>query len=331
MKSDFLEFDTMMYYKQLLWSILKFFLMPLEFLEYEKLMLSKSRLKYPPIFIIGPPRSGTTLLYQLLVHHFHLAHFKNTTSPFFRVPVMTTKLILQFLKPGPYMSDFTSEYGVSHGWMAPGEAGEIWNRWYPTEDKEGYNYTPTGYLSDRNKHIIYETIALMEDIFQAPFINKNTKNSVRIQSLAEVFPDALFIQICRNPFDIANSILKARKERGKSVDDWWSAMPKEINQLKNKNYLEQICGQVFYIEKNIKEDIEKIGTEKLKIIDYETLCKHPQNQMDEIKAFLNTHGCSIQIKNEIPESFVRSEYKANALTKEQEIIKDLILCYYGKP
>ena len=40
-------------------------------------------LEKPPIFIIGPPRSGSTLLYQVLTSYFDLSYFKNLHSKYY--------------------------------------------------------------------------------------------------------------------------------------------------------------------------------------------------------------------------------------------------------
>jgi len=34
-------------------------------------------LRYPPLFIIGPPRTGSTLLYQLVVQRFDVGYLAN--------------------------------------------------------------------------------------------------------------------------------------------------------------------------------------------------------------------------------------------------------------
>jgi hypothetical protein len=295
-------------------------------LEYKRLTSSTRKLDYPPIFIVGPPRSGSTLLYQLMVHCFHLAYFPNIADRYNTAPVIATKFGLRHCKP--YASDFTSKYGVIEGRMAPHEAGGIWNRWYPTEYNDGYNYTGAGYFHDNTKHIIYQTVAGIEELFDAPFINKNVKNSVRILSLVEIFPEALFIQIRRDPFDNANSILKSRRERNQSVNDWWSVMPKEIELLRGKNYFEQVCGQVFYVEKNIAEDITRVGRGRLHVVHYEKLCDYPKKELHEVSVFVSAHGCDLNIKYDVPKAFESSKYKRGALSDEEEMMRKTLARYY---
>ena len=44
----------------------------------------------PPIFIIGAPRSGSTLLYQVLINNFKLSYIPNISSIFYKYSYLIT-------------------------------------------------------------------------------------------------------------------------------------------------------------------------------------------------------------------------------------------------
>jgi len=293
-------------------------------IEYKNLMQSQRKLKYPPIFIVGPPRSGTTLLYQLMIHRFYLSYFPNIANWFNMAPVAVTKFALRLTKP--YVSDFTSNYGEIKGIMAPSEAGGIWNRWYPTEDKDGYNYTPKNFFNKQIKHLIYQTVAGIEALFDAPFINKNVKHSVRILSLVEIFPNALFLRMIRDPYETAISILRGRKKIG--TTGWWSVMPKEIDQLRNRDYIEQIAGQVYFVERNILADMNIVGKERFFEVYYDDICANPRKVLDKIAMFYKQHGGELRIKYQIPLSFKKSKYEEQSLSKEERQLRAILSKYY---
>ena len=46
--------------------------------------------QWPPIFILGAPRSGTTLIYQLLISNFRFAYFPNIANTFYMCPIYAT-------------------------------------------------------------------------------------------------------------------------------------------------------------------------------------------------------------------------------------------------
>ena len=50
-----------------------------------------------PFFIIGPPRSGTTLLYQLMVQAFRFSYFPNIANTFYQCPIFAAKLALSLI------------------------------------------------------------------------------------------------------------------------------------------------------------------------------------------------------------------------------------------
>ena len=290
------------------------------------LIISRSELKYPPIFIIGPPRSGTTLLYQLMVHFFHLSYISTIPNFFYTFPVLTSKITKLILKP--YQSDFKSYYGWTVGLNSP-QKGKIWKRWFPiSTDRKRGQYVDSGYLTSRQKREIKKTVAGMEKVYKEPFINKNLGHSMRISALVDIFPNALFLQIKRDPTQVALSILKSRKRNLNDISQWWSVIPREINQLKNKGYLEQIAGQVYYVEKNIDEQARTVGMDKFYTVTYKGLCEDPRAELNGIRSFLDSKGASLLKKHRPPDSFRYIHISKNTFTKEQDALAKLVKQYY---
>jgi len=273
--------------------------------------------QWPPIFVIGPPRSGTSLLHQILINTSEFAYLPNIANFFYMCPITAIKLGLKFCPK--YISTYKSRYGFEKGCLAPSEAGNIWNRWFPQEKRDGFNYTPGGYLSDKEKNIIRQLIYNLETIFSAPFLTKNAKMAVRLPVLYEIFPKALFIQIKRNPVDSALSILLRRRKYNL---DWWSVMPKEYQEFKNLPDIEQVCRQVYFIEKNIEDDIQLFNPSQRHVTHYDSLCDNPKNELKKIHNFLATNGISVDVKyDKLPPSFPASKPKIDNWVSEEEFEK----------
>ncbi len=259
---------------------------------FDAVYLKKStEMSYPPVFIVGAPRSGTTLFYQLLIQNFRTAYFPNIANSFYMCPISATRFGLLFCKE--YQSSFKSKFGYEKGCMAPSEAGNIWNRWFPHEGKEGFNYTPAGYIKEPDRKIIYRIVANIEQLFRAPFFTKNVKMSVRLPALSEIFPNALFLFLRREPLHAAVSLLRIRRQHNLS---WWSVMPKEIDRIKDLPDIEQVCHQVYYVEQNILQDARAYFPDQIYTLNYQTLCNQPQKELDNIYHFLNERGCHLQSK-----------------------------------
>jgi hypothetical protein len=288
----------------------------------EKIYLAntKDSCKYPPIFIIGVPRTGTTLLYQSLIKKFKFSYIPNISNYLFKVPVSAAKIGKIFFPK--YDITFQSSYGNIKGLMASSEAGSVWNRWFLKDNKRVSDFSIKEKLDKDEKKYIYSTVKGFESIFNLPFLNKNTFHSVRIALLSGIFPKALFIQMRRNPVNVAISILHGRRENNKDISKWWSVTPKEINNLKEKNYLDQVVGQIYYIEKNIQESIDRVGKDKLLQINYENLCEDPEKEMLEIKKFTKKNQLELIENTVFLNGFKESSSEKNVSEKEKKLLKE---------
>jgi len=270
-------------------------------LEVPRLARSSRKLAYAPVFIVGAPRSGTTLLYQLITSCFDCAYLPNLADRLCTTPVLATRLATRNREP--HASDFRSDYGMIRGWRAPSEGGNIWNRWFPTTEEHGYNYTPAGYLGERDRHLIYQTVAAVEALANAPFVSKNVKHSVRIRALAEIFPGALFIHVQRDPFDMAASILHVRKTAMGDVNAWFSVLPESIESLRRMPWPDQVAGQVCAIAGTIDRDTRAVAGDRLHGIPYDSMCEDPGGVLGGLVSFLSEHSCPLKQAREFPSPF----------------------------
>ncbi len=259
---------------------------------------------WPPIFIIGTPRMGTTLIYHTFTYALNLSYICNLAGYFYISPGIITKILSQRKKIIPSNS-FKNFYGSTKGWNSPCQARNFWRRWFTGEQC----YFPPGNLLINQQKILQRTIALIERSMQMPFINKAQGNSVRIQAICEVFPNALFIKVNRDYLLTAQSILKGRRFWATDYPDWFSVKPKEINQLlKLKNIKEQVCEQIYYLEKSMEQEISKIGIKRVFNLDYETFCKSPEQIISDFCFFYRQHtNNKISKRNALPINFKMSD------------------------
>lgn len=93
--------------------------------------------KNPPIFIIGSPRAGSTLLFQVLSGQFQLSYISNIMAAF---PSLMVRL-LQFFPSAArgYTGEIKeSRYGYIPGIFSPNESGKILAKWL--EDSQDPNH-----------------------------------------------------------------------------------------------------------------------------------------------------------------------------------------------
>ncbi len=257
-------------------------------------------LTYAPIFIIGPPRSGSTLLYQLVARHFRVCFFSNFMMNFPGSPACASRF-LSFIDGCNPPAIFDSRYGETAGWKSPNQGVAVWFRWFPKD----HSYVGSGLLSKKALYEVRSTIALIQKYFHVPFVNKWQANAVRLLALSEALPEALFIRIKRDPRFIAQSILRGKKTLFTNKRDWFSTRPSNYEKLKHKEPLEQVCEQIFAIESDIDRDSKIIGADRFFTVHYEELCTSPLRIMNDIQRFYskNQKSSGLKSRHEIPASF----------------------------
>lgn len=259
-------------------------------------------LRYSPTFIIGPPRSGTTLVRQLVAWAIPTSYFTNFTRASwdtlgYPLPIMTARVV-KLLGLTNHAASFESEYGFTTGIGRPVEGGDIWNYFFQT-----YNApVEPEQLAPERQRLIYQAVAGTERIFDLPFVNKTVDLSVRIRALAKIFPSALFIQVVREPLDVAQSLYKARLYDYPDRE-FFSTRPRECEDLGNKSIVEQVCMQVYYIEKNIAFERSVVGPDRFLTVSYQAICEKPGRELERIAEFMNKYGAPARIVRSVPASF----------------------------
>lgn len=275
--------------------------------------------KYPPLFIIGAPRCGSTLLYQILTERYKVAFFSNFSAQFYRTPIVgiwiQTKLGLAS-PTGRY--DF--RYGRIAGRGAPAECGQFWYRWFP---QGPYVYVKPNQTSQRVLHELRGEFGGISTVSGCPMLVKNLYNSLRIAPILEAIPEASFLVCKRNPLDHALSILQARIVNCHRKDQWWSLPPREIDELLNAPYAEQIAGQIYYIYRQIEQDALYFGTDRFLEIHYEELCADVYGTLRTIEQFLAGRDCVLQKRFEVPEKFQVRTVK-DISSEDRKLVQDAI-------
>lgn len=233
----------------------------------EKFFIQAIRLKnsFPPLFIVGPLRSGTTLIYLHLINTFNFAYFPNISK---RHPQACVSYVIYGKLFYRYQPTYRNSYGIIDGPMAPSDGWGIFQRWFPKD-----NYSQKVKLD-----WLYELrniVRLFEISFQAPFANKNNANSVHIRYLHQVFPDAFFLRVKRNIADTVLSLMEARKQHGTELNEWWGVPPPQFYDQQFSSELEQAVYQTWGVKVYIQKSLEHIPVDKWFSISYESFCREP--------------------------------------------------------
>ena len=156
------------------------------------------------IFILGAPRTGSTLTYQAVCSRFGLPYIANFTNDYFSsIPIVG--LALQ--KTISVDVAFGSHFGKTDGPFQPSEGSRLMVHWFGTGDPPALKAATI--RAGLKQHFV-DTIRAAAAIFAGPLVIKNAWNCYRVPCLARTLPAARFIWIRRDIADAAKSDLGAR-------------------------------------------------------------------------------------------------------------------------
>lgn len=237
----------------------------LEYFERKKLQEAKFS-NLPMLFIVGAPRSGTTLFYQTLARFLPVAYFTNWSALFPRAPITATLAAKRFLS-AKHFND-RSFYGNVAGLAVPNDGFQVWNRWLGTD-----RYRAQQQISEAAKREMRVFFNAWCAALQLPFLNKNNRNTDCVALLASIFSNAYFIEVRRHPVYVAQSLLLARLRIQGSKEIGWGL--RSSSGTPGKNYIDAVCEQIFEIEMKLRVDKIKVQPQRYIEISYEAFCANP--------------------------------------------------------
>lgn len=267
------------------------------------------------VFIIGPPRSGTSLFYELLVTKFHFAYLSNLAHRLYRTPAAATHLGRGVIRN--WTGNYASTHGHIGGWGAPCEGGWFWQRWLPECDVIDEHD-----LDGRSIGEMRRTIAAISHTLEAPFVSKNVDHSVQMRALNSIFPGCTFIEIQRNDADCVRSILKLRRDVSgeRNPKQWLSVKPQGWEYFRDADPVKQVCAQVLLTKRSIEESAQRIDPRRRCVVQYDRLCANPEAEIQKVAAFLRDRGLMIDQHRDVPKTFESSSGISFDVREDERII-----------
>jgi len=242
--------------------------------------------KYPIIFIVSMPRSGSTITYQILSRGTKSYILTNLWNILYALPLFGALVSRRKRNDN---SDFNSDRGLVNGIFGESEGLKFWKYWIGQglEDISEFNVKRTSYLRKVFGRLLNKG---------HPFFSSFLGHAFSINYLRKSFPGSIFIYIKRDPLSNIYSMYQTGKEFA-----WFSLKPKNWDKVLDYSDAERFIWQY----KNIKQKIDSEISEKDTIIvNYEDICTNPHNFLKQIQEFAKEHKINIQLcLDNIPNSF----------------------------
>lgn len=244
-----------------------------------------------PLFLVGAPRSGTTLIYKMLCLHPETAWISNWNrlAPGVR-PLAALNPLASRLPAARHRAWFGDD---SNAYVYGGRRA-LSQRLLPTP-VEGEPLFKRAGLGEAEiaspAEIPPDVVAQLRKTFRSIerysggsyFINKRVANNRRIPLLAEAFPTARFLEIVRDGRSVAQSL---------STVDWWPHSKVWWNGLTPAEWEAgggdpwELCAQSWVEELKVtSRGLSTLAPTRVMKVAYEQFVAQPLEHLEEIQAF----------------------------------------------
>jgi hypothetical protein len=180
-----------------------------------------------PIFLIGAPRSGTTIIFEALAVHEDLGWWSNYSRRYPKLPILAAFSriydipMLHSILRGEKRQHWQGNSRLNHFLPRPDECYEIWELCCGEKFSRDYLIDVKASLEEQKK---LKNMVCLTLRFQgrSRFVAKIT-GPPRIGYLMSVFPNAIFIHVVRDGRAVVNSLLNVDFwiEGGGYDHPWW--------------------------------------------------------------------------------------------------------------
>lgn len=215
---------------------------------------------FSPIFIVGLPRSGSSLLYQYIASFEEIGFIDGIASTFWENPAVGLQLSTTLRSRFDSSFSFGSNIGKGLSVFSPHEFMFFWDRHFASnvyhQKVDVENFTQ----SNRNA-LIHEVNSMM-NILSKPLVFKSQFwLSQNVGLLKSIFPNSKIVYIQRDPRYVMQSIYQARLKLKGDINQWWSVLP--FNYSPQFDWKKDIPNQVFRMEKIVEDSLKMLDHVKV--------------------------------------------------------------------
>jgi hypothetical protein len=222
-----------------------------------------------PTFILSVPRSGTTLLYQLMARSMGLGVITNLMA-------LAPRYMLRLARfsnaraPGPDAPILPGSYGFLPGLHGLSEAGKVMDRWFDPR------------ASRDHRHFVREMIAALAVRTGRPLLIKSLSLVDRLDAVAATVPGARIVILRRDPQYVVQSLMRGQSDRRAGSDRWEGVRPPGYSDLGGMGAVRRTAWQVVALTALLHEGRRRFPEDQIAELTYEDLCREPHVQLSRL-------------------------------------------------
>jgi len=275
------------------------------------------------IFIVGAPRSGTTLLSQLFAGCTDAAYPNNLMAAFWSAPVSGALMSERWI--GERFFSGESNFGQTSDYREPHEFGAFWRDRLKMVDMS----QP---VPEHSAQIDWDGMSQELDniarVFSRPVVYKAFHLSWFIREVSKKMPNSKWIFITRDTVDNARSLLDLRRHLHNDINKWVSSKPIGIEKYCTSGPYLEVVAQVELINQYIYSQLKSLSQDSWASLSLESLVDNPTKEFESIATWsgvkVNHEALSLASNSIAPEVFsddreyidIKSAYKDFSLMDE---------------
>jgi hypothetical protein len=217
-----------------------------------------------PVFIVGPHRSGTTLLYGIIGRHEQVGFLNRNNHRFPAIPRIARSFDT-LLRTDP----------------KPVESQKFWDYLWPGPD----DTMGAGDLTGKQKAFYTSKISsILRQRKCVRFVAKYPRLSLRVGWLLALFPDARFLHMSRDWRAVVSSTVERKVKREKRGGGWFGVRIPGWQDMLDLPH-ELTAGRQFRVATLALEADAKRMPDRFHRVDYVDLCREPERRIREVAEF----------------------------------------------
>lgn len=220
----------------------------------------------PVIIVVGPPRSGTTIVAQTIARRLPVSHLTNLTAMFPRAPLSAARFFR--IHPDAAAVSGVSHYGRTASLGDHNDALPLWDRWLG-----GDRSSLTIDLSPEQRRQLQRFFGTYEQTYGRAVVAKNNNLIAHADTIGAALPTAVFLCMTRDRLELAQSLLIARRQITGDERVPYGLHPDRANA--DADVLVDVARQIDFYDELAARQLGRLGPDRFRMVSYDDFCNDP--------------------------------------------------------